>query len=218
VKTKNFLRLLLLLSVVTAVTTFGNHAFTATHFDALDGPVVQDVRKALDTRDVSPILKWVKQEDEIPVREAFARALHARNKKNAEEAEKGFFAKIIQLHLAGRKVPFTGLKPVGRTDPAIAKIDQALASGSPDDLIKRFTGDATQGIRKHYEIVAAAYRHKDESVGKGRAFVEAYIEFIHYIAQIQNEAVDGRHDDQHSKDSENPHDKHPVLDVGGLGK
>jgi hypothetical protein len=176
---------MIMLATVIAITSFGIHGFAAAHFDALDGPIVQDVRKALDNRDVNPLLKWVKQEDETTVREAFVRALHARNKKNAEEAEKWFYAKIIKVHLAGREVPFTGLKPEGRSDPVIAVIDQALASGSPDALLKHFTEDIAQGIRKRYEIVEAAYRHKDECVAQGRAFVEIYIEFIHYVTELK---------------------------------
>jgi hypothetical protein len=63
------------------------------------------------------------QEDETAVREAFVRAFHTRNKKNAEEAEKWFYTKIIKIHLAGREVPFTGLKPEGQSDPVHAVID-----------------------------------------------------------------------------------------------
>ncbi|NLD81384.1 MAG: hypothetical protein GX642_09480 [Smithella sp.] len=184
-KRKTILINILLLSAITAITTLGVCGIASAHFDALDGPIVQDVRKALDTKDATPILKWVKQEDETTVREAFVRALHARNKKNAEEAEKWFYAKIIKVHLAGREVPFTGLKPEGQTDPVIAVIDQALASGSPDALLKHFIEDITHGIRKRYEIVEAAYRQKDESVAQGRAFVEIYIDFIHYMTGLK---------------------------------
>ena len=63
-KRKPFLRLLLLLSAITAITPLVLCGFASAHFDALDGPIVQDVRKALDTKDATPILKWVKQEDE----------------------------------------------------------------------------------------------------------------------------------------------------------
>ena len=181
-KRKTFLIRMLLLS---AITTLGVCGIASAHFDALDGPIVQDVRKALDTKDATPILKWVKQEDETTVREAFVRALHARNKKNAEAAEKWFYAKIIKVHLAEREVPFTGLKPEGQSDPVIAVIDQALASGSPDALLKHFIEDITHGIRKRYEIVEAAYRQKDESVAQGRAFVEIYIDFIHYMTGLK---------------------------------
>ena len=208
-----FLRLLLLLSAITAIIPLVLCGFASAHLDALDGPIVQDVRKALDTKDVSPILKWVKQEDETTVREAFVRALHARNKKNAEEAEKWFFANIIKIHLEGREVPFTGLKPAGKTDPAITAIDQVLISGSPDELLKQFSGDDAYGIRKRFEIAAEAYRHKDESVAQGRAFVEIYIDFIHYVTQMQRAAANDKGNDENSHGARNPDNKHPFPNV-----
>jgi hypothetical protein len=53
------------------------------HCDTLDGPVVTNARAALEKGDVTPILKWITQEDEAGIRERFAGAAEA--KKHASE-------------------------------------------------------------------------------------------------------------------------------------
>src|SRR5512145_2994523 len=48
------------------------------HCDSLDGPVVRDARIALEAGDVTPVLKWVRQEHEAEIRDVFARATTVR--------------------------------------------------------------------------------------------------------------------------------------------
>ena len=38
--------------------------YAQAHCDTLDGPVLQDARKALIQQDVTPVLKWIRQQDE----------------------------------------------------------------------------------------------------------------------------------------------------------
>ena len=45
------------------------------HCDTLDGPVVKDARAALEAKDVTPVLKWVKADKEPEILAAFGRAL-----------------------------------------------------------------------------------------------------------------------------------------------
>ena len=45
--------------------------YAAAHCDTLDGPVVQDAKKAIKAKDITPVLKWVKQGDEKRIRTAF---------------------------------------------------------------------------------------------------------------------------------------------------
>jgi hypothetical protein len=146
------------------------------HCDTMDGPVVQDARKALETKDVTPVLKWIQVKDEKSVKDAFKKALAAQGKKQQQAAEKKFFESLVRVHRAGEGAPFTGLKPAGEVEPVIAEADKALTGGSPEGLIKMITDTINQGIRQRYEKVAEALKHKDESVLKGREYVEAYVE------------------------------------------
>lgn len=179
--------------------TFAIPHNAAAHCDTLDGPVIQDAHKALEAKDITPILKWVKAKDEKAVKAAFNKTLAAKG-ANAEAAHNKFFATLVKIHRAGEGAPFTGLKPAGAVEPAVAEADKALASGSADALVKLVTDDITAGIKKRYERVAAAYKHKDESVAQGREFVEAYVDFTHYVEKLHMDATGkGAHDEHKSQ-------------------
>ncbi len=109
--------------------------------------------------------------------------------KSHEEAEHKFFATLVKIHRAGEGAPFTGLKPAGAVEPAVAEADKALPAGSSDAVVKLITDDITAGIKKRYEHAAAAYKHKDESVAQGREFVEAYVVFTHYVERLGQDAT-----------------------------
>jgi len=189
----------------------------AAHCDTLDGPVIQDARKAIDAKDITPILKWVKPKDEKAVKTAFNKVLTGKS-KNQEETEHTFFATLVKIHRAGEGAPFTGLKPAGSVEPAVAEADKALASGSADALVKLITDDVAAGIKKRYEHAAATYKHKDESIAQGREFVEAYVEYTHYVERLHQDATGkeahGEHAthgtvEKHKKNHKEPdHSKH----------
>lgn len=199
----------LLLSVVMAtILIMGIYNFAAAHCDTLDGPVIQDARKALNARDVTPVLKWITQKDEKSVRTAFAKVLSAKGKKNSDMEENKFFEILVKIHRAGEGFPFTGLKPAGQIEPAIAESDKALESGSPDLLIKLITEDVAAGIKKRYEHAAAAYNHKNESIEQGREFVEAYVAFTHYVERLHRDAMGKTGHDEHAKGVKHSIEKH----------
>jgi len=206
-KKSGLVRRILLVAIAT-VLTLGMYSFVAAHCDTLDGPVIQDARKALDAKDVTPVLKWVKQKDEKVVRAVFAKAQSAKGKKNADAAEMQFFATLVKIHRAGEGAPFTGLKPAGEVEPAIAEADKALENGSSDALVKLVTDDVAAGIRKRYEHAAATYKHKDESVEQGREFVEAYVAYTHYVERLHLDATGKGAHDAHAEGSKPPAAKH----------
>lgn len=174
----------------------------AAHCDTLDGPVIQDAKKAIQAKDITPVLKWVMPKDEKAVRAAFNKVLASKS-KSPEAAEHAFFTTLVKIHRAGEGAPFTGLKPAGAVEPAVAEADRALASGSADALVKLVTEDVSAGIKSRYEHAAAAYKHKDESVAQGREFVVAYVAFTHYVERLHQDATSkGAHSEQGG------HDKH----------
>jgi hypothetical protein len=185
------------------------------HCDTLDGPVVQDARKALEAKDVTPVLKWVGEKQEKAVRAAFGKALAARGKKGAEAAEKKFFGELVRIHRAGEGAPYTGLKPAGAVEPAVAEADKALAGGSPDALVKLVTDDVAKGIRGRYERATAAYKDKDKSVADGRKFVAAYVDYTHFVEGIHMmSTATGGHGEAHGGKA----DAHKAHKVGAKGK
>jgi hypothetical protein len=161
------------------------------HCDTMDGPVVQAAKAALEKKDVTPVLKWIKKEQETEIRTAFAKTLAVRVKgADAKElADQFFFETLVRLHRAGEGEPFAGLKPAGtELGPAIAEADKALESGSVDKMVKLVTDEAAAGIRKRFAEAREKQKHAEESVEAGREFVAAYVEYVHYVESLHETA------------------------------
>jgi hypothetical protein len=162
------------------------------HCDTLDGPVVKDARVALEARDATPALKWVRSDKEAEVRQAFRQALAVRalSLEARTLADRFFFETLVRIHREGEGAPYTGLKPVGaEVDPAITASDRALDTGAIDPLVKLTTARAEQGLRERFAHAAEAGRHAGESVEKGRAYVAAYVEFVHFAERLLHVAT-----------------------------
>jgi len=163
------------------------------HCDALDGPVITEARVALEKGDVTPLLKWVTKGHENDIRKAFEQTLAVRTKgKDALElADRFFFETLVRIHRAGEGAPYTGLKPAGAIVPAVAAADKALLAGSVDELSAKIGNAVRDGIWKRFAKVAEKKKHANDSVKAGREFVEAYVEYIHFVEGIHNMVAKG---------------------------
>jgi len=159
------------------------------HCDTLDGPTVTDARVALEKGDVTSALKWVRAADEAEIRAAFARTLKVRpgSAEARELADLWFFETLVRVHRAGEGAPYTGLKPAG-TDPGpvVRAADEALEKGSIDALAKAVAAHAEAGVRERFERAARAREHKEHSVDLGREYVEAYVDYVHFVENVHN--------------------------------
>jgi hypothetical protein len=162
----------------------------------MDGPVVLAAKAALDKGDVTPVLKWVKQDAEPEIRSAFAKTLAVRTKGQAalELADQFFFETLVRLHRAGEGASFTGLKPAGtELGRAIREADKALVSGSGDALVKLVTGEAAAGIQQRLANAREKKTHAEHNVQAGREFVAAYVDYVHYVEGL-HQAAEGAGD------------------------
>jgi hypothetical protein len=179
-------------TLLSAVLAFGVSASARAHCDTLDGPVVKEARVALESGDVTPLLKWVRKEDEAEIRTAFqqARAVRGGSPEARALADQYFFETLVRVHRAGEGAPYNGLKPAGsELGPAVAGSDAALEGGSADALVKAVTDQAAAGLRERYQRVAEAKKHAGESVEAGRRYVAAYVEFVHYAERLYDDAA-----------------------------
>ena len=153
------------------------------HCDTLDGPVVATARIALDKGDVTPLLKWVRPEQEKKIQAAFQKTLAMRVKgaEVKEFAEMYFFETLVRIHREGEGAPYTGLKPGEAVDPAVALADNALVNGNVDKLVNVLSNAMANGIRKRFQHAFETQKHADDSVAAGREFVESYVIFTHYV-------------------------------------
>lgn len=181
------------------------------HCDTLAGPVVQEAKAALEKGDITPVLKWVKKEQEKKVRAAFNKALAAKTKSPAikEKAEMHFFETLVRIHRAGEGAAFTGLKPGEAIEPIVAAADKSLETGVVDELVKQVNDQIAAGIRKRFDQVVEKKKHIDESVDAGREYVAAYVEFTHYVEGLYLKASEeGGHHHGEMKKQKHSEEKH----------
>lgn len=173
------------------------------HCDSLEGPVVQDARRALDSGDVTPVLKWVSAEREDEIREAFTRTLAVRDRGDEAKdlADRHFFETLVRIHRAGEGELFAGLKPASEIDPGIAAADRALESGSADELTRNLAAAISDGILKRFVAATERRKHADDSVDAGRAYVQAYVDYIHFVESVNRLSTHGA---PHSHDQMEP--------------
>ncbi len=158
------------------------------HCDSLDGPVIADAQHALVQKDVTPVLKWVPASDEAEVRSAFKMALAVRGESDTAKtvADNYFFETLVRIHRASEGAPFTGIKPVGSVEPAIAAADRALATGHIDELADELSAAIHAQVRERF---ATAYQHRqsaEQSVEQGREYVASYVQFTHFVEAVHN--------------------------------
>jgi len=155
------------------------------HCDTTEGPVILDARQALKKGDVTPVLKWVKKDKEDEIRAIFKKTLAVRTKgpEAKELADTYFFETLVRLHRAGEGAPYTGLKhtPV---EPIVAMSDKAVKTGSIDSLLKNISAEIREEIKQRFTEALEKKKHADESVEAGRGYVEAYVQYVHYVEGI----------------------------------
>lgn len=168
------------------------------HCDSLGGPVVQDARKALEKGDPTPVLKWVSKDQESEIRDAFmhAKLMRAKGEDVQAFADHYFYETLVRIHRAGEGEAYTGLKPARSGDPGIEAADKALQSGNGRELAKHLSAQIADGILKRFELAAARKKHAADSVEAGREYVEAYVDYIHFVESVNrlvSQGVSHRH-------------------------
>ncbi len=182
----NAITRLMSIASIPLVILFGSTTVLA-HCDGLDGPVVKAARQALDTGNVSPVLIWVQKNDEAAIKSAFQKALSIRKLSPAAKdmADTYFFETLVRVHRAGEGAPYTGLKPAGRDlGPAIPAADKAIETGSVEPVVKLLADAIQKGLREQFKAVMSKKNFGKDNVAAGREFIEAYVEYIHYVERI----------------------------------
>ena len=186
-------------------TAFLAPAVVLAHCDGMDGPVVKAAQKALAEGKVNLVLIWVQPGDEGTIKTAFRKTLAVRKlSPDARElADMYFFETLVRIHRAGEGVAYTGLKAAGRDlGPIIPAADKAIANEKIEPLLKLLPAAAHTGIRKHFKEVLARKSFKVDDVPVGRAYVEAYVSFMH-AAEGVHEGGHGDADHHHYKEAHN---------------
>ena len=193
-------------SVAVAAALFATPRLAA-HCDGIDGPVVKAAQRALAERKVDLALIWVRPDDEAELRRVFAQVLSVRplGAEAAALADRYFFETLVRLHRAGEGEPYTGLKPAGRDlGPAIPAADRALETGNVEPLWHLLSDALKSGLQERFANAVRARKSAAQNVAAGRAYVQAYVEFVHF--------VEGAHQTTHAA-----HHGHPAGPENGHG-
>lgn len=177
-------------AVIAAVAALSWGTAAQAHCDTLDGPVVSQARKALDTGNVNLVLGWVQNKDESEVRSAFQKAVAVRKTGGAAKdlADTYFFETLVRVHRAGEGAPYTGLKPAGEIEPAIAAADKSIETGKLEPVAKLVIDRTKDGLHGQFDAVTAKKKHNPSDVAAARAYVGAYVEYVHYVERLYNAA------------------------------
>jgi len=177
-----------------AIATFITASFLFAHCDTLTGPVIMDAKKALESGNVSPVLKWIKEEYESEVTYSFKKALEVRqlNGTARELADYYFFETVVRLHRAGEGVPYSGISNEV-IEPIIVEADKALNTGSVDVLLRMLTSEVEDRLRHRFSEVVEKKKNGDRSVKDGREYVKAYVEFVHYVEALHRSEMKEEH-------------------------
>jgi hypothetical protein len=163
------------------------------HCDTLDGPVVISARKALESGDPNPALVWVQKGDEAEIRKALQEAVAVRKAGGEAKAlaDRFFFETLVRVHRAGEGAPYTGLKPAGKPEPAVAAADKSIETGQLEPAAKLVSDRVHKGLHERFNDVKARKSYKPNDVAAGRAYVSAYVDYMHYVERLYEAASAG---------------------------
>ena len=166
------------------------------HCDGLDGPVVKAAQRALETRNPALVLIWVQEKDEPEIRKVFEQTLAVRalGPQARQLADRFFFETLVRVHRAGEGAPFTGLKPAGRDlGPAIPAADEAVRVGSVEPVRHLLTAAIQERLRQQFGALMATKTFEPDDIAAGRAYVKAYVEFIHFVELLYDSTMKTPH-------------------------
>jgi hypothetical protein len=104
-----------------------------------------------------------------------------RTETTLEDRQTGIFMK-----------PWSGFTARARASRSTASSRRALDSASPDALMRMLSADMHNGLRKYVDAaLTARTAMKDDVVVSGRAYVKAYVEFMHHVEHLHAAVTTG---------------------------
>jgi hypothetical protein len=183
------------LPIVFVLVLLCNYNFLFAHCDTMDGPVIADARKAIETNNVNYVLKWVLPENEAEISNVFSLVMKVQGlgPEAKELSDRYFFETLVRIHRSGEGVPYTGVQPSGTPiDEKILAADRSIASGNLAPLEKLVPKNDQAELKKRFERVVSLKNFDVNDVKAGREYIEAYVQFFHF-AEGEEEGHDIEH-------------------------
>ena len=89
--------------IAALIILIGGAGIVIAHCDTMDGPIIKNAQKALETGDVNLVLMWIQKNDEAELKQAFHKVREVRklNPTAKELADRYFLETFVRLHRAG---------------------------------------------------------------------------------------------------------------------
>ena len=191
-------------SIIFVMTLFAMNLMFA-HCDTMNGPVVKAAKNALEKGNVNLVLIWVQPRDEAIIKQAFERTMKIRSvsPQAKEMADMYFFETLVRIHRAGEGASYTGLKPAATgVELGIDAADKAIEQRSTDEVLADLIKVIREGIAKQFNEVNETRDYKTEDVERGRRYVKEYVEFIHYVERLFQDASQRAEGHHHENETE----------------
>jgi hypothetical protein len=92
------------------------------------------------------------------------------------------------------------LKPAGRDlGLAVPAADKALENGSIEQAEKLLTDAMRHGLHTHFDAALGRRNFDPNDVEAGRAYVEAYVRYVHYVEGLWQAAQGAAHGHAHGQ-------------------
>ncbi|OOM07505.1 DUF6448 family protein [Clostridium saccharobutylicum] len=213
-KSKIISSLLVALTLIVSLPTMAS-----AHCDTMDGPTITDAKKAIENNNANYVLKWVTPENEKEVSTIFDLTMKVKDLSPEAKklSENYFFENLVRIHREGEGAPFTGVKPSGTViDPKEAAADKSIEAGNLSPLENLVENDKIPELKERFEKVMSLKDYDVNDVKAGREYVEAYVGFIHFAAEEEEEGAH-HESESHVVEAENSveknHDKAEDLPV-----
>ena len=158
------------------------------HCDSKDGPVVTAAKQAIEAKDVTIVLPYVKADQEQELTAAFNQTLGIRTRGPEVRAlaDQYFFETAVRLHRVGEGASYTGIKDKAEADPALEAAEKALSQGTPDEVITVLEEALRAEVAERYQGIldARAAEQASPSVETSRERVEAELMFEKYAVDL----------------------------------
>lgn len=173
---------LLLLTLLIGLLITSNTSFA--HCDTNDGPVIAAANKAIAQNNVNYVLIWVQPTDEKEIKELFELTIKVRELSPEAKtlADNYFFETLVRLHRSGEGIAYKGVKPSGTPiDEKILAADKSIAEGNLSALNDLVPKSKVAEMKRRFDKVMSLKDYDVNNVKVGREYVEAYVQFFHFV-------------------------------------
>ena len=157
------------------------------HCDRMDGLVVKSAEEALEMENINYVLPFIKEKYEDELKDAFERTLVVRELSGdaAELADYWFFETAVRLHLKGRGISYTGLKPAHITgEPIVIMADQAVKTENLNDLMNFILNSVKEDVWARFDDVLYKKDYDVNDLDDARDYVDALLNFFSYLQTL----------------------------------